>query len=293
MATKQEVENRLGELNVPYLLKAFKTATSKNGGHRHWIDLAEIETIIRLASSKGPAGRGPGGIGPREWKAILAIADYNKLGPKAKTRLAEYKKGREATISSLRTNLSSSTEACRYCLSLKSMEGANWDQYRGESSWESCITSGKTERTCRPYKNRVDMCLYDDRPLMRMTISMNRKTMIRQMRKVANQAASKGCGNCGEFAVTAFMRLYDKSVRPIDWVSLQGADHSFVIIGRADGDINDYDTWGDAAAICDPWAQGFRSGDKHSGTYPGYRFEKVMGQLIGGFTGINLLHREA
>ncbi|WP_299438096.1 hypothetical protein [uncultured Rhodospira sp.] len=109
---------------------------------------------------------------------------------------------------------------------------------------------------------------------------------------MAETAAKNSCGNCGEFSAVAFIYLYDKGVRPIDWMSLTGGDHAFVVIGRAAGDANDVDQWGSIAAVCDPWGQGFRGGDKKTGTYPGTKFKTQMGGLVS-FTGVKSIHREA
>lgn len=198
-------------------------------------------------------------------------------------------------MSTLDQNLKYSKEACSYILKLKKMEGANWDQYRGsETSYEDCLSKGTWE-TCKSLKGAVDICLYDKvRPQSRLKRrSLKTPTMINQMRVVSDEATANLCGNCAEFSIVAFVYLYDRQVRPLDWVSVKSGDHAFLIIGRKPGDINDSSSWGADAAICDPWAQGFRSGDIASGAYPAAEIKEKMEGLIGSFNGVNKLHREA
>jgi hypothetical protein len=116
--------------------------------------------------------------------------------------------------------------------------------------------------------------------------------MIKQLQIIADEVKLNKCGNCGEFAILAFMYLFKKKVVPIDWVSLKGADHAFVIIGRDSGDPSKVAKWGPNAVICDPWARGFHGNHVDSGTYPGTDFSLKMRNLIGSFSGINSLHRE-
>lgn len=82
MAEKAEVLSALQQLGVPHLVGAFLRATHPKGGHRTWIDVQEIKDILRVASTQGPAG-----IGAVEWKAILEIAKYKSIGPKAQEYL--------------------------------------------------------------------------------------------------------------------------------------------------------------------------------------------------------------
>lgn len=87
MATKQSVVTTLTKLKVPHLLTAFNNASDPSGSHRGWIDIDEMKAIISAASNKGPQG-----VGPTEWQAILEIGKYDKIGPKAKTHLDSVKK---------------------------------------------------------------------------------------------------------------------------------------------------------------------------------------------------------
>lgn len=195
-------------------------------------------------------------------------------------------------MSKLKTNLKHSADACNYVIKTIIQGGANWDQYHGPGSWEDCIQTS-SEKACAPKKDPVDVCLYEKlRPDYKKKLSIA-KTMLDKMRIIANETKSQKCGNCGEFSVLAFMYLYDKGVRPLDWVSLVGGDHAFVVIGRdAKSDAKNFLTWGVSAVICDPWGQGFRSGDKKTGTYPATAFKSRMSGLVT-FSGVKSIHRES
>lgn len=84
---------------------------------------------------------------------------------------------------------------------------------------------------------------------MRAAQSYEDLEVLTQIRKVAEDATSTGCGNCGEHAAIAFKYLYDKGVRPIEYGWITGGDHAFVIIGRA---TDDWD--GHSAIVVDAWA---------------------------------------
>jgi hypothetical protein len=107
----------------------------------------------------------------------------------------------------------------------------------------------------------------------------------RTLETISAVAINAGVGNCGEQATLAFLFLHRKGARPLDYVTCKTTrryygkiieqpdsrdapgqpctmdavpmDHAFVIIGRRPGsDINDCDTWGPNAIICDPWLGG-------------------------------------
>lgn len=195
-------------------------------------------------------------------------------------------------MSSLKANLQHSTNACAYVVSTLRLGGANWDQYRKpDTSWEYCIQT-QTEKACAPKKDPVDICLYEQvRPAFRRKIA-SAKTMLEKIKIISEEAKLKQCGNCGEFSALAFMYLYQKGVRPLDWMALVGGDHAFVVIGRdKKGSVDKPLSWGPTAAICDPWGQGFRSGDTNTGTYAASTFASQMGGLVS-YSGIKSLHRE-
>jgi len=190
----------------------------------------------------------------------------------------------------LAKSLTYSKEACHYVLKVAKLEAANWDQYSGAGSWEDCIGRFGDRLVCEPRKDTVDVCLYDVvRPKAKRLAKG--KAGIDFMRILANTAKVNQCGNCGEFSALAFMYLYDLGVGPLDWMSLVGGDHAFVVIGRVDGDANQVGRWGANASVCDPWGRGFRGDDVKTGTYAGSAFKKQMGGLVS-FTGVRSLHRE-
>jgi len=92
------------------------------------------------------------------------------------------------------------------------------------------------------------------------------------IRAEAAKAETVGCGNCGEQAALAFVKLYDTyGARPIDYMARNNANHAFVVIGRKNGSkADDYTTWGDSAVICDPW---------HNKVYPA---SEVLIKMYGG-----------
>lgn len=63
-------------------------------------------------------------------------------------------------------------------------------------------------------------------------------------------------GNCSEMATVGFQ--YAKTIScpyTIEMFSIINGDHWFLVIGRKEGsDPNDFQTWGDAAVVCDSWA---------------------------------------
>lgn len=75
------------------------------------------------------------------------------------------------------------------------------------------------------------------------------------LRAVAAKAEHVGCGNCGENAAIAFMYLFERGIRPLDFMSGgDPVDHAFVLIGRPrSGAASDPKSWGTEAVICDPW----------------------------------------
>lgn len=193
---------------------------------------------------------------------------------------------------SLKQNIRYSKAVCEHILKILHLKGANWDQYRGVStSYESCLGKGGTEKSCKVYKDSVDICLYDKvRPKVKRLI-IGEPLMLSKIRILANTAKNNKCGNCGEFSALAFMLLYDYGVKPIDWMALKGGDHAFVVIGRSNKNANDFKNWGSEAVICDPWGRGFRSGDIKTGTYAASEFEANMRGLVS-FSGVRSLHQE-
>ena len=84
-------------------------------------------------------------------------------------------------------------------------------------------------------------------------------------------ARAYGCGNCGEQSAIAFMWLYNKGIRPLEWMRFTDADHAFVVVGRAWNKSFDWDVpnWGPSAVVCDPWKKrAYRAVDLKS-VWPG------------------------
>jgi hypothetical protein len=84
MADKNAVLAALRKLKVPHLVSAFNRAVRPKGGHRQWIDVEEIKGVVSVAAKRGPKG-----IGAVEYKAILEIAKYDKVGSKAQAYLKD------------------------------------------------------------------------------------------------------------------------------------------------------------------------------------------------------------
>ena len=76
---------------------------------------------------------------------------------------------------------------------------------------------------------------------------------INRIRQVANDSIKWGVGNCGEQAAISFTELYNRGVRPLDYMWLTNRKHAFVVIGRKSDSGEDPSAWGDEAVICDPW----------------------------------------
>lgn len=86
-------------------------------------------------------------------------------------------------------------------------------------------------------------------------LTIKNRTPLQDMRIRACSAICHRAGNCGEQAAIAFMFLYDRGVRPIDYMSRVNANHAFVVIGRKlPSKASAPSTWGKDAVICDPWA---------------------------------------
>jgi hypothetical protein len=217
------------------------------------------------------------------WEYAFTVATYhvipaNLFDPNATAQKKEAEDFLKSVLKKPATrldqNLGYSMQAVNYVLTTLHVKGANWDKYRREPSWEAGTAP----------KDALDICVYDTtRPDSDKEIAAKKATTtLDQFRIIANNAKKNACGNCGENSILAFMFLYDMGVRPLDRMGVD-KDHAFVVIGRKAGDVNDFKSWGDDAAVCDPWAQGFRFNDISSGTYSGKQFETRMTGLVGKF----------
>lgn len=180
------------------------------------------------------------------------------------------------------SNLSRSRSAVNFALKKSKIKGANWDQWDGSnpSAYETTLD--------RKDMDSVDICLYDNvRPAVKKNPAAS-KSVIDWLRVTAAESRKQGCANCGEFAAVAFVYLLDLGVRPLDYMSLKGQDHAFVVIGRKAGDPSKASNWGPFAVVCDPWGAGLRGGDTATGSYHAIFFDTSMGMagLAPGYTGI-------
>lgn len=185
--------------------------------------------------------------------------------------------------SSLRINMTWSRHACKHTLQKLNKGAANFDQWRepgAPNNFERCV-KGKGGPSCARLMNEVDKCVYDH---VRPTINAKKQTLpklLDRIRLTANTAGRHGCGNCAEFALVAFVFLYDNGVTALDWIKAPPpVDHNWLLIGREGGDPTDFKPWGSKAAICEPWGEGFR-GNTMFGTYPASMYQEVMGKVLG------------
>jgi hypothetical protein len=83
-----------------------------------------------------------------------------------------------------------------------------------------------------------------------------RAMTIGNMRGTVEYVRRTRYGNCWEQAMVAFIYLYDKGLRPLDYMafSTAGYDHVWVGVGLHPGwQGNNLRSWGDEAVWCDPW----------------------------------------
>jgi hypothetical protein len=146
------------------------------------------------------------------------------------------------------------------------------------------------EKKAGKYKNKDDQLLYDEtRERIKQALAEASARQgggdiprLEELRIQATEAKRTRRGNCGENAALTFMFLYEMGVRPIEKVN-SSEDHGFVVIGRRNADINDFETWGPDAVVADPWAQGLASGNISRGTYGGggKNIKDILEKLLG------------
>jgi peptidoglycan hydrolase-like protein with peptidoglycan-binding domain len=222
----------------------------------------ETERAVQQLEAKYGLGVDRGTAGQKVLAKLDELAAAANLGPIKPVKIATLDK-----------NILWSKKAVEYVLTTVGLKAPNWDKYRGDPSWE---------RGTGP-KDALDVCLYDKtRPDTEAAYAGlgSAAAPIDWVRLVAEGAKKNKCGNCGENSALAFMWLYDQGVRPIDWMNLAEADHAFVVIGRKPGKATDWKGWGPDAVVCDPWGQGFRYGDKMTGTYSAKIFGPQMGGMV-------------
>lgn len=232
------------------------------------------------------------------WEYAYTVIRFNSL-PKEAPSAAAAKEASEflktvvkKKATKLEQNLGFSMQAVNHVLTRSRLKSANWDEYRADERPFSLEVHVKKFNSAtndwsrlwhgtlaHVFKDSLDVCVYEElRPEWTEEIEgVSRE--LDQFRIIARQAASMGCGNCKEHSILAFMHLHQMGVRPIDHMSCH-EDHAFVVIGRQDGNVNDWKNWGDNAVVCDPWTQGLREGQNQAGTYPGKQYGTVMGSLL-------------
>lgn len=222
----------------------------------------ETARAVRQLEDKYGLGRDAGICGEKVLAKLDELAAAAGLGAVTPVKIAV-----------LDENIQWSKKGVQYVLGTIGLKAPNWDKYRGDPSWEAGTGP----------KDALDKCLYDktrpdtDAAYAALGSSAN---PIDWVRLVAEGAKKNKCGNCGENSALAFMWLYDQGVRPLDWMNLGSADHAFVVIGRKPGAAANWQAWGKDAVVCDPWGQGFRSGDKMTGTYSARIFGAQMGGMV-------------
>jgi len=157
----------------------------------------------------------------------------------------------------------------------------------------------RAEAKAGKYKNADDQLLYDetrkriDQALEEASARQGggKIPKLDELRIQANEAKRTRRGNCGENAALTFLFLYDMGVRPIEKVN-SSEDHGFVVIGRRNADINDFETWGPDAVVADSWAQGLASGNISRGTYSGSKNIKDVLEYLLGPSVLEVFHRE-
>jgi hypothetical protein len=147
---------------------------------------------------------------------------------------------------------------------------ANWDgdlPGSAENIGNTLLRQGVDEDVARELSERAfdaaDQCVYhelrQEPDWQRINNQVGGVNSLEDIKKLAKLAAKHGCGNCGELTSLAFMFLFNKGVRPLDFMALSDpADHAFVVIGRGGSRADDGvgQNWGEAAVVCDPWAPG-------------------------------------
>lgn len=212
-----------------------------------------------------------------------ASVDVSQVGA-ATTFIGAYRNRNQNTVHKY---LTYSRKAVSFALDKSKIKGANWDEWDGSNP--------RAYETTRDPKDMdsTDVCLYDTvRPSVEANPAAS-KSVLDWLRVMARESANHGCANCGEFAAVAFVYLYDLGVRPLDYMSLVGQDHAFVVLGRKKGDPTTAAKWGPSAVVCDAWGAGLRKGDAATGSYHALFFDTEMGMqgLAPGYTGVRSVSR--
>ncbi len=78
-----------------------------------------------------------------------------------------------------------------------------------------------------------------------------------------NRETGTRIGNCAEICGITMKYAKDQEIADVEAFHILGGDHVFLVIGRAQNSfVNDYESWGIAAVICDPWSGSFYPASK-------------------------------
>lgn len=100
----------------------------------------------------------------------------------------------------------------------------------------------------------------------RACVARIRRLGYSSIKEMADRALAAGCGNCGEQAAIAFMKLAKRGFRPLDYMAWKRpGDHAFVVIGRKWWfTAEDPRKWGPKAVVSDPWARDWFYGSMYN-----------------------------
>ncbi len=85
--------------------------------------------------------------------------------------------------------------------------------------------------------------------------NFERQTQIRESSSGIPSLLDHGVGSCKEMATTGFLFANKHLLGNVERAIIENGDHHFLVIGRDPrGDPRNYITWGENAAICDPWS---------------------------------------
>jgi hypothetical protein len=141
----------------------------------------------------------------------------------------------------------------------KFMYGSTLDKLRKEaqSEWdqlvynpESKLYFGKSIEEVEPEGNSFKFrCAYNGKSFCLRNKMESLDDLI--LSRYVELIKKYGVGNCGEQSELAYYHLRK---RTFNVEIVRSEKHKFVVLGRkADSDINNPNSWGDSAVVCDPW----------------------------------------
>ena len=150
----------------------------------------------------------------------------------------------------LKTNLNLARMAVSH-VRQKAKLVANWDEPwpgSAESIGDDALNRGLDVDQARALSERAfdaaDRCVYhglrQEPDWQRINGQMGGVGSLEDIKALAKLTERYGCGNCGELTALAFMFLFNKGIRPLDFMALSDpADHAFVVIGRGGSRADD------------------------------------------------------